>query len=144
MEDAGLDNQMIKVSVLLPGTVHYALKREALEERMSLQKLLAGKLATSEEKTAAPEPAFDSLRLTVGANSNDLLQIDNRTITNWQNRLKKILQHGNPLAVLNCTATIEAMEMISAEKPSANGFSDDQSQHQPHEGEPEVEMSLPT
>lgn len=92
-------NHLVKVSVFLPEPLHLDLKRQALDQRTSLQRVISEKITSdSSVPTAAPSGA---------AGSNVL---DRRAISRWKLRLHRILEGQNLLAIRNCTAAIETAE----------------------------------
>jgi hypothetical protein len=116
-------DHLVKVSVFLPETVHHRLKLESVERRTSLQKViadLAGRAAT-ESASVSPTPAdvIDSLSLVTGVSASMEHNIGTRVIKRWQSRLKRILESRNRLAILNCTSSIEAMELVIKERAPA-------------------------
>jgi hypothetical protein len=98
-------NGTIKASVNLPDDLHRQLKVKSVELGVSLQQLLergAQAFLASQSEDDGAEPS--------------LKPISTKDIRDWLARLKYILESGNDLAILNCTATIRAMELWIEER----------------------------
>jgi hypothetical protein len=111
-----MDNgHLVKVSVFLPERIHRLLKLQSVERRTSLQRVISkvAEEAAGIKVAKGPEETIDALSLVNGVVSgSEHVPVDARTIRTWQNRLKRVLESGNRLAILNSTTSIEAMEAL--------------------------------
>ena len=111
-----MDNgHLVKVSVFLPERIHRQLKLQSVERRTSLQRVISevAEEAAGAKVANGPEETIDALSLVNGVVSGrEQVSVDARTIRTWQNRLKRVLESGNRLAILNSTTSIEAMEAL--------------------------------
>jgi hypothetical protein len=114
-------DHLVKVSVFLPETIHHQLKRTSVDRRITLQKVIADLAVAAANNNQGPAPVETIDSLSMVAPPGCLQEkIDLRTIKKWQNRLRRILESGHRLAILNCTASIEAMERLVKEEPSGD------------------------
>jgi len=104
-------NAKIKASVYLPDDVHRRLKHVSVERRTSIQSLM-------EEITEAYLDAKDGAQ---GSTEPALRPKSAKEMRDWFARLKYVFESGNDLAILNCTATIRAMELWVEEGKKAAG-----------------------
>src|SRR5437660_53312 len=105
-----MDNgHLVKVSVFLPERIHRQLKLQSVERRTSLQRVISevAEEAAGAKVANGPEETIDALSLVNGVVSGrEQVSVDARTIRTWQNRLKRVLESGNRLAILNSTTSI--------------------------------------
>jgi hypothetical protein len=81
----------VKVSVLLPEELHRKIKMASVQRGTSIQDVME----------AAAQRIIDP--------QEEHRRFSPKEIRVWQGKLKKVLEHGDRLAQLNCTASIDAM-----------------------------------
>jgi hypothetical protein len=87
----------VKVSVLLRDDIHRKLKLASVQRGTSIQDFMESAARKLIDPDVAPS-------------------LSPREIRMWQDKLKNVLENGDHLARLNCTASIEAMDRIVREQ----------------------------
>jgi len=91
----------VKVSVFLSEEIHKRLKLASVQHGTSIQDVMESAAQKLVEPEVAPPPSPKEIRM-------------------WQGKLKDVLENGDHLARLNCTASIEAMHRTVRERQAHN------------------------
>lgn len=97
---------MPKVSVTLSDDIHRRLKLASVQRGTSIQNVME----VAAQSVIDPRPAIH--------------RPTPKEVRMWQSKLKTVLQHGDELAILNCTASIEAMYRLTDQRD--NGATESQ------------------
>lgn len=100
------DMHKVKVSVLLPESLHHQLKRASVERRTSIQQIMEeiahGFLGSGQQDHLSPE--------------TDQPPPTPREIRTLQSKLKAILESGDRVAIMSCISTITALDELLISK----------------------------
>lgn len=92
---------MVKVSVVLPDSIHQELKLASVKKKVSIQRMAQGAIEQMVTLDGG-DAAWAAGKVAVGIP-------DKKEIRVYQDKVKRILESGNADAVNGCTTCIDAM-----------------------------------